>query len=38
MITKEDAVNSKIGDIFYHMSLVDSKNRPVRCRVSGLCK
>lgn len=38
MITKEDAVNAKSGDIFYHTSFLDSRKMPLKCRVTGKCK
>lgn len=38
MITKEDAMCARHGDILYHTFDVDSKGRPVKCRVSGMCK
>ena len=38
MITKEIAVKAKIGEIFYHTSMHDSKKQPIKCRVSGKCQ
>lgn len=37
MITKEDAMNAKHGDIFYHISR-ENRTGAVRVRVSGKCK
>ena len=38
MITKEIAINSKVGDVYYHESRKDSRGAPIKCRVSGKCK
>ncbi len=38
MITKKDAVNAKIGDIFYHLYVLNSRKKPAKCRVMGKCK
>lgn len=38
MITKQQAINAEYRDEFFHVSELDSRNEPVKCRVSGKCK
>jgi len=38
MVTKEQAVKSTHRQEFHYVSLKDSRNEPVRCRVNGKCK
>ena len=38
MITKEIAMALRHGQTLLHVSAVDSKKNPVRCRVTGKCQ
>jgi hypothetical protein len=38
MINKQQAVDAKHGDIFYHRSQRNADGTPLRARVSGVCK
>lgn len=38
MITKADAMSLKHGTNLYHITRLDSKGEPIKCRVNGKCK
>lgn len=38
MINKQQAMDAKHGDVFYHRTLRNSDRSPLRARVSGKCK
>ena len=38
MITKQQAVDARHGDIFHHVSETNADGTPLRVRVTGKCK
>lgn len=38
MLTKEECVNARLGEIFHHVTEKGCDNQPVRCRKSGITR